>query len=241
MGIKQIMYRQLQKSQDKLLHQMLFDIDYANQMGGHDLHAQLLRWLDLEKHINILELGCGPGKYVGLLANVGFTVTGVDPLSFPTWGELKKRENIKLLPGVYAEKLPFDDDSFDAVVCLSALLYFENPNVGLLEMKRVLKPGGLLIVRTVNSLNFYTAFTGNKLDPASKQLYSPEELLEFVSSHGFNVQHVFTHGFWPPVLTNFWWYLQCVWLPHWLQSFLSHLTPDSRRINCTVIATKTLH
>jgi ubiquinone/menaquinone biosynthesis C-methylase UbiE len=228
------MYRQLQKSQDKLLHQMLFDIDYANQMGGHDLHAQLLHWLDLKNHKNILELGCGPGKYVGLLANIGFTVVGVDPLSFPSWDELKKKENIKLLPDIYAEKLPFDDGSFDAVVCLSALLYFENPIKGLLEMRRVLKPGGLLILRTVNRL------TGNKLDPASKQLYSPEELMGFVNANGFEVEHVFTHGFWPPILTNFWWYLQCVWLPHWLQSLLSYLTPGSRRINCTVVANKSL-
>lgn len=238
MGIKESFYRQLQRSQDKLLHQMLSDFDYAKRMGGHDLHAQLLRWLDLKNHKNILELGCGPGKYVGLLANVGFSMVGVDPLSFPTWAELQKKENVKLISDVYAEQLYFDDDSFDAVVCLSALLYFENPKAGLLEMRRVLKPGGLLILRTVNRLNFYTAYTGNKLDPASKQLYSPKELLEFVSTHGFNVEHVFTHGFWPPVLTNFWWYLQCVWLPHWLQSILSHLTPSSRRINCTVVATK---
>lgn len=235
MKLKEMMYRQLQKSQDSLLRKMLQDKEYARQMGSHDLHAQLLRWLSPERHPRVLELGCGPGKYVGLLANSGFHVTGVDPLAFPTWDELRGRDNIELRSGVYGENLPFPDHSFDAVVCLSALLYFDDPARGVEEMKRVLKPGGRLIVRTVNRLNFYTSRTGKRLDPASKQLYSPDELQALVEAHGFRVEHRFTHGFWPPAWTNFWWYLQCVWLPHAVQTVISNLTPPSRRVNSTVI------
>lgn len=233
--LKQVMYRQLQKSQDDLLRKMLLDREYARSMGSHDLHAQLLRWLSPQQHGRVLELGCGPGKYVGLLANSGFDVTGVDPFSFPTWKELEGRPNVRLMSDVFGESLPFADHSFDAVVCLSALLYFDDPHKGLEEMKRVLKPGGRLVVRTVNRLNFYTTRTGKRLDPASKQLYSPDELQSLVQDHGFAVEHRFTHGFWPPALTDFWWYLQCVWLPHRLQAWLSHLTPPQRRVNTTVV------
>ena len=235
MGLKDVMYRQLQKSQDELLRKMLLDADYAHRMGRHDLHAQLLRWLTPGTHQRILELGCGPGKYVGLLANNGFDVTGVDPYAFPTWDELQGRDNVRMMSGVFGESLPFPDRSFDAVVCLSALLYFEDPHKGLEEMKRVLKPGGRLVIRTVNRLNFYTTRTGRRLDPESKQLYSPDELQSLVRAHGFRVEHRFTHGFWPPALTDFWWYLQCVWLPHWMQSLLSKLTPRNRRVNTTVV------
>ena len=236
MNLTRVMYRQLQQSQDKLLHQMLFDGDYARTMGHHPLHAQLLRWLPAGTGQNILELGCGPGKYVGLLANVGYTVTGVDPLAFPTWDKLAKKDNVTLMSDVYGESLPFADASFDSVVCLSALLYFENPERGLQEMKRVLKPKGKLIVRTVNRLNYYTSSTGKRLDPASRQLYSPEELWALIEKSGFRVEQAFTHGFWPPVGTNFWWYLQCVWLPLWLQTLISDATPSKRRVNCTVVA-----
>lgn len=235
MSLKQEMYRQLQQSQDELLRKMLWDKEYARRMGSHDLHAQLLRWLKPGRDRKILELGCGPGKYVGLLANSGFSVVGVDPVEFPTWEELRQRGDVELLPGVFGENLPFADQGFDAVVCLSALLYFDDPHRGVEEMKRVLKPGGRLVVRTVNRLNFYTTRTGKRLDPASRQLYSPDELRALMEKHGFKVEHDFTHGFWPPAWTDFWWYLQCVWLPHWLQTLLSKLTPASRRVNSTVI------
>jgi SAM-dependent methyltransferase len=235
MMLKQLMYRQLQESQNELLRKMLLDSGYARRMGHHELHAELLKWLSPQQHPHVLELGCGPGKYVGLLANSGFQVTGVDPLRFPTWEQLESNPKVTLIPGVYGESLPFADHSFDAVVCLSALLYFDDPHRGLEEMKRVLKPGGMLLVRTVNRLNFYTSRTGKLLDPASKQLYSPDELRSLVQGHGFLVRHTFTHGFWPPVLTDFWWYLQCVWLPHWLQALISDLTPRARRVNSTVV------
>ncbi len=232
---KQVMYRQLQRSQDELLLKMLLDREYARKMGHDDLHAQLLTWLSPQEHRHVLELGCGPGKYVGMLANSGFKVTGVDPLAFPTWKRLEGNPEVRLMSGVYGESLPFPDATFDAIVCLSALLYFEDPHKGLEEMKRVLKTGGRLVVRTVNRLNFYTARTGHLLDPASHQLYSPDELQALVQSHGFRVQHSFTHGFWPPVLPDFWWYLQCVWLPHWVQTALSRMTPGHRRINSTIV------
>lgn len=234
---KNLMYRQLQRSQDQLLQKMLFDEEYAKSMGRHLLHASILDWLPKGSDLKILELGCGPGKYVGMLANCGYRVVGVDPLAFPTWTQLRQRKNVELIPGVYGESLPFADNSFDAVVCLSALLYFENPDKGLEEMRRVLKPTGRLIVRTINRLNYYTQRTGERLDPVSRQLYSPDELSALVTRHGFNVQHTFTHGYWPSKWANFWWYLQCVWIPVWLQTLISEATPAQHRVNCTVVAT----
>ena len=45
-----------------------------------------------------------------------------------------------------ARRLPFDDDMFDAVTCLEALEFTPNPRAVLVELVRVLRPGGVLLV-----------------------------------------------------------------------------------------------
>lgn len=44
-----------------------------------------------------------------------------------------------------ADLLPFNDESFDAVTCLESLEFFPSDRAALIEMVRVLRPGGLLI------------------------------------------------------------------------------------------------
>lgn len=45
-----------------------------------------------------------------------------------------------------SESLPFEDDSFDAVMCAYGVRNFENLEIGLREMRRVLKPGGQVAI-----------------------------------------------------------------------------------------------
>ena len=45
-----------------------------------------------------------------------------------------------------SENLPFDDSSFDAITVAFGVRNFENLEVGLAEILRVLKPGGIFVV-----------------------------------------------------------------------------------------------
>jgi SAM-dependent methyltransferase len=45
-----------------------------------------------------------------------------------------------------ARRLPFDDNTFDAVTCLEALEFTPDPHAVLVELVRVLRPGGVLLV-----------------------------------------------------------------------------------------------
>lgn len=79
-------------------------------------------------------------------------VVGIDPSKeMLAKGRQKIRQssrslhNLKLLEGV-AETLPFEDNSFDAVVCAFGVRNFQNRQKGLTEMTRVLKKGGRMVI-----------------------------------------------------------------------------------------------
>ena len=236
--MKNLMNRQLGESQTKLLSRLLLDKPYAQLSGHHPTHARILDFLTLDQGRRVLELGCGPGKYVALLCSAGFEVVAVDPYSFPTWETIQANTSAEMHDKVFAESLPFPDASFDHVVCLGALLYFEDPERSLAEMRRVLKPGGRLVMRTVNKNNLYTLKTGKRLDPASRQLYSMDELTALLGRGGFSIVDTFSYGFWPPAFTNLWWYLICVWIPLGVQDWLSQRVAPEHRVNNTVFAQK---
>ncbi|WP_066377077.1 MULTISPECIES: class I SAM-dependent methyltransferase [unclassified Anabaena] len=229
--------RQLQESQDRLIKRFLFEQDYAKNMAVHPLHACIGDWIELGQSNQVLELGCGPGKYVALLSTLGFNVVGVDPLVFPSWEMIRENTSATLLDSVYAENLPFSSEYFDHAVCLGALLYFESPEKALSELKRVVKPGGKIIIRTVNKNNLYTLNTGKKLDPASKNLYSMPDLIQLIENSGMIVEKNFSFGFWPPLLTDLWWYLLSVYISPSLQVQLSNLLKPENRINNILFAT----
>jgi ArsR family transcriptional regulator len=97
-----------------------------------------------------LDLGIGDGLLTLMLAERAETVTAVD-LSQEMLGALEKRakqaglENIETVQG-NIEDLPLPDASFDVVVLSQALHYAEVPERALAEARRVLVPGGRVLV-----------------------------------------------------------------------------------------------
>lgn len=229
--------RQLQARIRDEIERLAGDPVAAARLSRHPQYACIGTWLTPQRERRVLELGCGPGKFVAMLASLGFDVTGVDPLPYTEWELIRRRHRVDLRDGIAAEGLPFPDASFGAVACLGALLYFREPELGLREMRRVLPDGGRLVLRTVNRENAYTRRTGRRLDPASRNLYTSAELCELVSAAGFRVERSFSWGFWPPFAPQLWWWLATAWVPLWLNTLLSRATPEQRRINHVVMAT----
>jgi SAM-dependent methyltransferase len=95
----------------------------------------------------ILDAGCGSGPIAAALRDRGATVTGFD--SSAGMLELARR---RLGPGTdlhvadLARPLPFPDGAFDDVIAALVLHYLEDWTAPLAELRRVLRPGGRLIV-----------------------------------------------------------------------------------------------
>jgi ubiquinone/menaquinone biosynthesis C-methylase UbiE len=122
------------------------------------------------KKLKILELGCGSGANLWMMAKEGFTVSGVDNSSeglelctkmLEHWGvgsELSKGNIINL---------PYENNSFDSVVDVVSMqhLSFSEHTKAYAEIKRVLKPHGLFFSYHLGSKSYsYTPGGGRRID-----------------------------------------------------------------------------
>lgn len=233
--ISRLRNRQIVAAQARELAALLKP-ENARFLASLDKYCRLSVYLPppMKEDSCVLELGCGPGKYVALMHSLGYSVTGIDKFSFTEWEILQKSTSARLLDNVYAEELPFEDNEFDHVVCLGAFLYFDVPHRALGEVKRVLKPGGHFIVRNVNRENMYTLRTGQPIDPCSTNLYTEQELRALLKEYGFSVLDWYSYGYWPSRNPQLWWYVYCVYLPAWVQDWLSNRSQPEHRVNIIV-------
>lgn len=101
---------------------------------------------------SVLDASCGTGYGIEILSKAGAaTVTGVD-ISAEAIGEAKSRFGKFAAELVEADlrKLPFEDDSFDAVVSFETIEHMEEPQKALAELDRVLRPDGILVISSPN-------------------------------------------------------------------------------------------
>jgi len=106
----------------------------------------------------VLEVGCGPGDDARRLAGAGHEVTAVDVEASEGWA--LSGPGVTFVEGS-AERLPFPDGSFDAVLERDALHHIAEPGRALREMRRVLRPGGIAVIVECNRYNplFYAHMT----------------------------------------------------------------------------------
>ena len=101
----------------------------------------------------ILEVGCGTGGFLVAAARRGREVVGVDIAS--RWLVVARRrlaDRGLTVPLVAADaaRLPWPDATFDVVAADSLLEHLDDPSSALVEWRRVLRPGGRLVVWSPN-------------------------------------------------------------------------------------------
>jgi SAM-dependent methyltransferase len=115
------------------------------------VNPQLLRLLagHLRPEGDLLDLGCGDGRTIGLwLRDRVGSYVGVDVSG--TAVERARSLGLDARPIDDAAALGFDDASFDAVVCLEVLEHLFAPHDAAAEVHRVLRPGGVFLATVPN-------------------------------------------------------------------------------------------
>lgn len=160
---------------------------YNETMIEH-LHRYALV-LDLVKGKHILDIACGEGYGSNLLADNAASVTAVD-ISTDTIIKAKKKykkDNLNFIVGS-ADSIPLENDRYDFVISFETLEHLENHEDMFLEIKRVLKPEGILIISTPDKKK-YSDDTGYNNPFHVKELYKAD-FISLIKRH-FNYSSLF--------------------------------------------------
>lgn len=185
---------------------------YGNDMKTRFQHRQrinnienIIDELGIGTKDQTLDVGCGSGIYLTLMAKRSQNVTGVE---FSKEGiqrcealinEKGLEDSVHVLRGD-ALSLPFQDCSFDFILCTEVLEHLANPLKGAQEIRRVLKIGGKALISMPNLISAFWMFNRiiaefrgfsmgkTEIDPHMK--YPFFSILTILKDAGFEVRAV---------------------------------------------------
>ncbi|MBG1266015.1 class I SAM-dependent methyltransferase [Nostoc sp. WHI] len=156
----------------------------------------LQTWAQISPLDTVLDVACGTGEFERLLLTDNSTqnIVGVD-ISDKMLAIAKQK--CSAYPQVSfhtasASALPFDSNTFDVIVSANSFHYFDNPLAALIEMKRVIKPNGKVIIIDWCKDYFFCKILDITLkifDPAYQQCYTQNEFHGLLTSANFTVCH----------------------------------------------------
>lgn len=166
-----------------------YDID-INGVHARQQYNHILKKIE-EFHVSsLLDVGCGTGEMLRLLleGNSQIQLTGIDISEKMIEKARHKLEQKVCLVTCDSEKLPFEDNSFELVMCNDSFHHYPAPMKVLAEFYRVMKPEGILLISDFcvftpirQLMNFFIKFSHD----GDVRIYSKEELLEMLQENSF--------------------------------------------------------
>ena len=146
----------------------LFNRDPKSNLAAVDL-------LSLKSDDRFLDLGCGLGAALSHADETGAETAGIDPSPAMVERAAKRVPGAEVREGS-AESIPFEDDRFTAALAVSTYHHWADPEAGLAEVRRVLAPGGRLLILERK----LKKSSGHGLDRAGA-----DALAQMLSGHGY--------------------------------------------------------
>lgn len=125
--------------------------------------------------LRVLDVGCGTGAVMRFLQARGYETQGVDMST--TALQYCRQKGLRVSYGL-ADAMQFPDASFDVVFALDVLEHLDDAGAAVREIKRVLKPGGLLVA-TVPAHQFLFSYHDTALH--HKRRYNKQSLRALIS------------------------------------------------------------
>lgn len=141
----------------------------------------------------VLDLGCHSGLLTGRIANeLGVAVTGLDISKSAIHYAQKKYPHLKFKKADIQKGIPFPNHSYDAITAFDVLEHIPNLREVMQEIKRVLRPKGILLLGIPNEnflfqtiWYFWTKSRGKVWQDVHVHKFNEQNLNYFIDSQGF--------------------------------------------------------
>jgi SAM-dependent methyltransferase len=164
---------------------------------------------------SLLDIGCGTGELIELVADRYRRVVGADisPKAVATAAQQRRAPRATWMVLDASRPLPFASGSFSSLVSLSTLQYVLDPEAFLREAHRLLAPGGHLLVETPNvaylphrlrllaGQPIRTSYWRHGLDGGNLHYFTVDSLRDLIERSGFRAHAVSGSGVFAPLRT----------------------------------------
>src|SRR5207249_5228459 len=99
------------------------------------------------QHGRLLEIGCFRGVFADRIRAAGWDVTGLEP-EISGLRHAREKYGLKVVHGILPHP-ELEPNSFDAVVMLHVIEHMPDPAANVREIRKLIKPGGILVVETL--------------------------------------------------------------------------------------------
>ena len=150
-----------------------FEDKKKDNLRIYNTYNRLLKFLKcplISKNKKLLDLGSGDGSFVDACKDNSVDAFALDAYSHKIDFEL--------------DKIPFESNQFDFITLTSVIEHIKNPKNLLIEIRRVLKKDGHLIITTPNFKYSYKIFFD---DPTHVKPYTNTSIVKILNYYGFEV------------------------------------------------------
>lgn len=148
--------------------------------------------------IRLLDVGCSSGAFLHTAVELGFRAEGVEPA--PKAAAAAQATGLKVHQGLLQEA-GYTDGQFDAVTLFEVIEHLQHPQDLLKECRRILRPGGILLVGTGNAASWSMAALGARWEylhiakhGGHVSFFTPNSMGLLAQRTGFEVADVRTRG-----------------------------------------------
>lgn len=196
-----LVYTNPRLEEKEILHEYecAIDITYLQEREGRILTFRwnlepLLRLMPPHERPRLLDIGCHIGVFLEIAREQGWEAWGVEPSAWAA--DQARARALRVTTGTLREAR-FPDQFFDVVTMWDVIEHLTDPLSSLQEAYRVLAPGGIICIHTINIESPFARLMGHRwpwLMEMHLYYFSPQTLTQMLEKAGFQVIEMVTQG-----------------------------------------------